>query len=358
MYLDLVAKYKEQHKFKLYSYSLFSDRLYLLIETGDDATISDIMHDLNSLYTKYFNGKYDRRGHLFESRFKSTLVEKAQHLASMTRHIHRSEAVESSYSFYMDPSLAGTVPMGDEIAEVEAFLKSKDDSMAYAKFCLTGGEEAEALAKSLSRGSVLGSEEFKRLVRDRVAAKDAAKEAAKEGAVVKPAVNHFAVFMIGALVLVASSSAVYLYVKQAETEKKYQALLAQKEAEFIQKTSFENRSPLALTELEGTEWDIEFVRAGAAVQEKLGTARLHFSGKRFGFSGAFAEGFAPTNYTVTVQPNGFVTWETIQSNAAGDTMSWRGDWKGDAMKGAISFTPAGEKARDFSFYSSGWRYSK
>src|SRR6185503_11640929 len=164
MYLDLVAKYKSQHKFKLYSYSLLPDRLHLLIETGDDATISEIMHDLNSLYTKYFNGKYDRRGHLFESRFKSVLVEKAAYLASMSRHIHGlipadalADFPYTSYAFYVDPHAKG-LDIASEVAEIVEFVKNHNNGATYEKYCLEGGEEAESLAKALKRGGVVGTE--------------------------------------------------------------------------------------------------------------------------------------------------------------------------------------------------------
>src|SRR5258706_15490314 len=90
MYLNLLTKYKKEHKFKLFSYCLLPDSLHLLIETVEDGAISEIMHNLNSMYTKYFNNRHERRGHLFESRFRSVLVEKANHLAELTRYIHRS----------------------------------------------------------------------------------------------------------------------------------------------------------------------------------------------------------------------------------------------------------------------------
>ena len=47
------------------------------------------------------------------------------------------------------------------------------------------------------------------------------------------------------------------------------------------------------------------------------------------------------------------TWETVQSNAEGETISWRGDWQGDAMKGVMSSSVQG----DFSFYSMSWAYA-
>src|SRR3989338_5797134 len=108
MYLELLTKYKTEHKFKLFSYCLLPERLELLIETSDDATISEVMHDLNSLYTKYFNGRYLRKGHLFEARFKSVLVEKADYLLKMTRHIHQlpgdvfKDYPYTSYHLYID----------------------------------------------------------------------------------------------------------------------------------------------------------------------------------------------------------------------------------------------------------------
>jgi len=67
MYLNLIKKYKGQYKFRLFSYCLAPDQLHLLIETREDATLSEIMHDLNSMYTKYFNSRYGRSGPLFES---------------------------------------------------------------------------------------------------------------------------------------------------------------------------------------------------------------------------------------------------------------------------------------------------
>src|SRR5690348_9657940 len=88
MYTELLAKYKTLHGFKLYAYSLMPERLSLLIEPGSDSTISEVMHSLNSFYTKYFNSRYDRRGPLFESRFKSVFVEKAAYLVPLTRYIH------------------------------------------------------------------------------------------------------------------------------------------------------------------------------------------------------------------------------------------------------------------------------
>ena len=64
MYLDLIKKYKDQYGFKIFSYILMPNQLSLLLELKEETTISVIMHDLTSSYTKYYNSRYNRKGHL------------------------------------------------------------------------------------------------------------------------------------------------------------------------------------------------------------------------------------------------------------------------------------------------------
>ena len=63
-YLKLLWKYKQEYGFKLFSFVLLANHLHLLLELRSGLTISEIMHRVNSLYTKYFNAKYSRTGHL------------------------------------------------------------------------------------------------------------------------------------------------------------------------------------------------------------------------------------------------------------------------------------------------------
>lgn len=356
MYLELINKYKSQHAFRLYAYCLLPNRLELLVETGEDASLSELMHHLNSLYTKYFNARYQRRGHLFESRFRSMLVEKSQYLLPLTRHIHRqaeSTHPHSSFLIYMGRETGSlSVDMASECREVLDFLKKKDDSAAYDAYVLQGDpQEIEILEKSLRRGQVLGSDEFKARVMQAVEKRVEEKQEERTHKT-SPIILYF----IGAVVLMATASSVYFYVSREKIVSKYEELLKAKDAEFVERSSFENRSPIALSELEGTVWRIEKIRLPAGKAKEAVTDTLTFSEGKFR-SGASAElGFSPTNVSVTRQPDGVTIWETVQSNAAGDTMSWRGDWHGDLMRGVVSYVRAGQSPQDFSFYSLEWSY--
>lgn len=362
MYMELLTKYKTQHRFKLFSYCLLPDRLYLLIETGEDATISEIMHDLNSLYTKYFNGRYTKKGHLFESRFKSMLVEKANYLLSMTRHIHRlPQDVQnypySSYHIYVKKAGDG-IEMSSETQEVLQFLKNKDDETAYEKYCLNGDPaEIQELEKKLRRGAVVGSDSFAEEVKKRIQEYSSVQkeEGAAEIAQVKKQ-NKTLILMVGIGILVATGSSTYLYISKKALEDKYTAMLAAKEAEFAEKTKFENRSPIELAELNGTKWEVEMVALPAGSQAETIKDTLHFVNGKFYSERMLAQRYKPTNITISGTPGNMQTWETIQTNPDGSQVAWRGDWQGDAMKGVLSVTAPGEKPRDFSFFSLKWTY--
>ncbi len=366
MYLDLVRKYKSQHKFKLYSYCLLPERLELLIETGDElpagqvgASISEIMHDLNSLYTKYFNSRYQKRGHLFESRFRSVLVEKSQYLAALTRHIHRTPAnareyPNSSFHIYMGPPTGADSPgMTSEVSEVLDFLRQKDSSLSYEKYVLEGdSKEIAALGKSLRRGQVLGSDAFQSAVKKRVEMHvEELKEAASPA---KP--SRMSLFFIGGFILLVTATSVYLYVSKSKVETQYTQLLKEKEQEFAEKTQFENRSPLALTELDGTTWRVDMVALPAGISKETSHDTLHFAEGLVWSERAVERGFKPVRYTLLVRPGSVTTWETQMSDGRGNTMTWRGDWQGDVMKGVFRNAPAGKAPQVFSFYSVGWSY--
>lgn len=407
MYEELLARYKNQYKFKLFSYCFLPDRLFLLIETGENlpsrqasASISQIMHDLTSLYTKYYNARYHRRGHLFESRFKSVLVEKAQYLLALTRHIHLAAKREmtpqegvsldpreypfSSFQNYISlsspRSLVGdqagspirnfgdqnesdsrqkhagmtrSLDMSKEIKEVLEFLKEKNNPAEYERYCIAGDKnEIEELEKRLHRSSVLGSDEFNDRVKNRIQerAQSQKEEVMAQG---KTRQYKIAVVMVGVAVILATASSLYLYISKRQLENEYRSLLKEKEAEFIVKSRFENRSPLTLADLEGTEWEIELVSPTGVAKDKI-----RFVDGRFSSDFAEQKGFHTASYFLVPKGKGVSSWQSAQSNSSGDTMAWQAEWRGEAMRGDARLTVAGQSEQSFSFFSSNWSYKE
>jgi REP element-mobilizing transposase RayT len=87
-YLFLLKEGKVKFQFKIHVYVLMRNHTHLIIELSEKATISQIMHWLNTTYTKYFNREHQRKGHLFHDRFHSVLIDKDAYLLEVSRYVH------------------------------------------------------------------------------------------------------------------------------------------------------------------------------------------------------------------------------------------------------------------------------
>jgi REP element-mobilizing transposase RayT len=173
-YLRLLSHYKKKYKFKLFSFLLLPDKIFLLLEPTAFATISKIMHALNSNYSKYFNNKYNLRGHLFKERYKAKLAEKELYLLELSRYIHllprKLNLVRqsgnykwSSYPLYLNSSNE----LNLYLSRFNLRLERKDFDYfcgrreAYQKFVEAASrEEINKFGKKIYRRRILGKKSF------------------------------------------------------------------------------------------------------------------------------------------------------------------------------------------------------
>ncbi len=88
-YLELLTHYKQRYDFKLYAWVIMSNHIHMLIETGD-VPLSKIMQGLQQSYTQWYNRKNDRKGHVFEQRYKALQCNKDSYLLNLMRYIHQN----------------------------------------------------------------------------------------------------------------------------------------------------------------------------------------------------------------------------------------------------------------------------
>ena len=86
----------------VYAWSLLSNHFHLLIRTGP-TPLSLLMRRLLTAHAVRFNRRYQRCGHLFQNRFKSTLVHDETYLLELVRYIH------------LNPLRAGVISTIDEL---------------------------------------------------------------------------------------------------------------------------------------------------------------------------------------------------------------------------------------------------
>jgi REP element-mobilizing transposase RayT len=86
-FLGLLASVVSKTGYHCYGWVLMNNHYHLIVRTSEQP-LNSLMRVLNSLYAKYYNTKYARRGYLFQDRFKSILSQDQHYLEELIRYVH------------------------------------------------------------------------------------------------------------------------------------------------------------------------------------------------------------------------------------------------------------------------------
>ena len=111
VFLSLLREYVISFRINLFAYCLMDNHFHFYLQTQTD-NLDKFMHKLIGRYVQYFNSRYNRVGPLFQSRYKSKLVEADSQSLTLIKYIHNNPVVEglagipeeypwSSYQIYM-----------------------------------------------------------------------------------------------------------------------------------------------------------------------------------------------------------------------------------------------------------------
>ncbi len=386
-YFELLKKYKEQYKFKLYAYALLPTHFHLLLELPDQQQeeikggISEIMHGLNSSYTKYFNGKYGRKGHLFRGRFKTALVEKDPYLLKLTAYVHLNpqklnlssgpaEYPYTSYSLYINKEMPLQKFMQEEKDIVLGLLGQKSYEQFMQEIVKAGGL---SLHNDLQKKGILGGLEF----RNRVTAKFVDKESKLEDKagdngirepLKRPGLKVGTTVLVVALVGLGLTLIAKFTLRENKSsipERSGAVAVNENKADFfnlLDKAAVavkppvvqpvQHSKPKLQDVLEGTNWQITLTPASGGASE---SDTLTFSQKKFVSANLDQKKFAASNYSVRNGENGKIIWETMQTAPEGIAV-WRADISPDGtMKGVLSLRKEGLAVQDFTFRGEYWK---
>jgi hypothetical protein len=108
-------------------------------------------------------------------------------------------------------------------------------------------------------------------------------------------------------------------------------------------------------QLNNTEWRIELSVFGAGAKEQKDTDIITFKDNQVSSANLSRGGFSATNYTLTIQQDETLIWETMQTSNKGGIAFWRGelDPKMEKMRGVLSHHLSDKTAKDYSFSSTG-----
>lgn len=87
--LNRIKKYSHELRISIYAYCLMNNHVHLMVGNAN-LTLSKFMLKLNTSYSRLFNLKYERCGHLFQGRFLSNPIENSEEFKTVFRYILRN----------------------------------------------------------------------------------------------------------------------------------------------------------------------------------------------------------------------------------------------------------------------------
>lgn len=88
---DIVKEVLSVRIVELVAFTLMPNHFHLLVKQTKPHGISAYMQKLLNSYTKYFNTKYDRNGHILQGPFKAIYVEDNNQLLYLSAYIHKNQ---------------------------------------------------------------------------------------------------------------------------------------------------------------------------------------------------------------------------------------------------------------------------
>ncbi len=88
-FIEQIKETVEGMGYRVYGFVLMDNHYHIIIQTMD-RKLQEIMHQINNKYSKYYNSKYKRIGHVFQGRYKAILVQDERYLVELLRYVHQN----------------------------------------------------------------------------------------------------------------------------------------------------------------------------------------------------------------------------------------------------------------------------
>jgi len=167
VFLEVVDEMTWRFNVDIYAYVLMNNHYHLLLKTNTD-NLSKSMQWFGATYTRRFNVKHKRTGHLFQGRFKSFIIENDVYLLRLSCYIHRNplrarmvnRLAEYKWSSYLCYAYG---KKNDGWLKTDIILNQftmKDKNAAYREMVQNYSNEEGEIRENLQYGLVFGSRDF------------------------------------------------------------------------------------------------------------------------------------------------------------------------------------------------------
>lgn len=137
-YYSLLKTFKDENKLCIFHYCLMNNHAHLIVWLDEESKVSRFMKQVNLTYFNYFNKIYSYVGHLWQGRFKSSIIDNDPYLLQCGKYIE------------LNPVRAGLVyyPQDYAFSSYNHYANGKPDSLITDNPVYNGLSDSEEKRKS------------------------------------------------------------------------------------------------------------------------------------------------------------------------------------------------------------------
>ena len=169
-YIEILQRYKDKYKFKLYHYVLMRNHVHLILESIErGGTLAEREKGINLSYAQYYKKRYKHIGHFWQDRYKSIIISKDDYLLACGSYVElnpvRAGIVEDPKDYKWSSYNVYAYGKKDFIADEHSIYKGLSRNEAerrkkYREFIKGMIKEKDAMRGEMSRRVIYGSEDF------------------------------------------------------------------------------------------------------------------------------------------------------------------------------------------------------
>ncbi len=181
-YLENLKELKNEFKIKIFAFCLMTNHIHLLLQPGKNVSkLSLFMKKIAGRTTRYFNLLEGRSGTLWESRYKSSPVQKDEYLLLCCRYIElnpvRAGITDNPGSYPWSSYIArvckdgNSIHYGKDLIDLDPAFLGLGETIAarieeYQNFIQDNiaPEELKFIRESIKRGQLTGNSKFEEAV--------------------------------------------------------------------------------------------------------------------------------------------------------------------------------------------------
>ena len=167
LFLKSIGEMSDRFEINVFAYVLMGNHYHLLLKTNR-ANLSKSMQWFGLTYTRRFNLRHFRSGHLFQGRFKSIIVQNDAYLMRLSCYIHRNplradivkRLADYRWSSYNAYAYGDKTPEWLITKPIFSQFKGKNQHKSYREKVQRYAKEEKKLWEDFYHGMIIGSKQF------------------------------------------------------------------------------------------------------------------------------------------------------------------------------------------------------